>query len=113
MFIEQLILAHGTRGIEKLAHHLPPDYAARAARALFDSPRVLITTGFYVEGRPETDGPPGAFFLGRALGQLGASICYVGEPDVLAQLRAMFEQLPPQPLRSSPESGALSPKSRL
>jgi hypothetical protein len=96
--IEQLILANGTRGIEKIAHHLPPDYAARAARALYNSPRVLITTGFYVEGRPETDGPPGAFFLGRALAELGASVGYVGEPDVLAQLQAMVEKLAPQPL---------------
>src|SRR5437867_13267482 len=91
--IEQLILAHGTRGIEKLAHHLQPDYAARAARALQNSPRVLITTGFYVEARPETDGPPGAFFLGRALAAQGASVYFVGEPDVLMLLRATAEQL--------------------
>ena len=91
--IEQLILEHGTRGIEKLTQYLPPDYATRAARALYGSPRVLMTTGFYVEGRPETDGPPGALFLGRALAALGASIGFVGEPDVLGLLRAAVEQL--------------------
>src|SRR5438477_11660107 len=91
--IEQLILAHGRRGIERLARYLPSDYAARAALALWRSPRVLMTTGFYVEGRPETDGPPGALFLGRALAALGASIGFVGEPDVLGLLRAAVEQL--------------------
>ncbi len=91
--IEQLILAHGTRGIERLARYLPPDYAARAAQALWRSPHVLITTGFYVEGRPETDGPPGAFFLGRALAQQGAHISYVGERYVLELLREMVNPL--------------------
>lgn len=91
--IEELILARGTRGIEKLAHYLPPDYAVRAARALYKSPRILITTGFYVEGHPETDGPPGALFLGRTLAAQGARICYVGEGDVLELLKAMTEQL--------------------
>lgn len=91
--IEQLILAHGTRGIERMARYLPPNYAALAARALWNSPRVLITTGFYVEGRAETDGPPGAFFLGRALAQLGASVCYVGERYILELLGETVEAL--------------------
>ena len=59
LYIEQLILARSTRGMERIARYLPPDYAARAARALWRSLHVLITTGFYVEGRYETDGPPG------------------------------------------------------
>jgi hypothetical protein len=91
--VEQLILAHGTRGIERLARYLPPDYAARAAWALWRSPDVLITTGFYVDGHPETDGPPGAFFLGRALAEQGASVSFVGERYVLALLKEMVEEL--------------------
>ena len=91
--IEHLLLAHGRRGIERLACYLPPDYAARAAQALGRSPRVLITTGFFVDGHPETDGPPGAFFLGRALAELGASICFVAERSVLELLKGMVETL--------------------
>jgi hypothetical protein len=91
--IEQLILAQGRRGMERLTPHLPPDYAARAAGALHSARYVLITTGFYVEGYPETDGPPGAFFLGRALAELGARVGYVGEPYILELLRAMAGKL--------------------
>jgi hypothetical protein len=91
--VEQLLLGHGTRGIERLARYLPADYAAQAARALWQIPQVIITTGFYVDGHPETDGPPGAFFLGRALATNGTNVCYVGEPDVLSMLRQMAEEL--------------------
>jgi hypothetical protein len=93
--IEQLILAHGSRGIERLAPYLPVDYAARAARALWGCRHVLITTGFYVGGHAETDGPPGALFLGRVLAEQGASVSYVGEPYVLELLKAMVEELVP------------------
>src|SRR5215213_994220 len=92
--IENLILANGWRGIDRVARHLPPDYAARAAQALWDArQRVLITTGFYVGGHPETDGPPGAFFLGRALARCGAAVGFVADPDPLALLRGLAETL--------------------
>jgi hypothetical protein len=77
-----------------VARHLPPDYAARAARALWEArARVLITTGFYVGGHPETDGPPGAFFLGRALARCGATVGFVADPEPLALLRGLAETL--------------------
>ena len=92
--IERLILANGWRGIERVARYLPPDYAARAARALWDHrARVLITTGFYVGGHPETDGPPGAYFLGRALSRFGAAVGFVADADPLALLAALHEQV--------------------
>src|SRR5262249_22773731 len=91
--IEKLILEHGTRGIEKIARYLLPDFAARAALALHNAPRVLITTGFFVDGRPETDGPPGALFLGRALAWHGARICFGGEPEVVGWLKIAVEEL--------------------
>src|SRR6185503_9045052 len=55
-------------------------------------------TGFVVaEGRPETDGPPGAAVLGRALRRLGARVRYTSDPAVLptleASLRALDEPL--------------------
>lgn len=90
---EELILRHGRRGIERLTPFLPAGYASRAAEALSACGHVIITTGFYVAGHAETDGPPGALFLGRALAEQGATISYVGEPYVLELLRAMAEKL--------------------
>jgi len=60
--------------------------------------RVLIATGFVVaEGMAETDGPPGAAVLGRALRRLGAQVRYTSDPVVLpvleASLRALDEPL--------------------
>jgi hypothetical protein len=42
---------------------------------------VLICTGFYIlaAGAPETDGPPGAYFLGQALESLGYPVTYVSD----------------------------------
>src|SRR5439155_14045185 len=88
--VEQILLARGTRGMDRLALHLPPDYCARAARAAWATrARVLITTGFYVSGQPETDGPPGAFFLARGLAQTGARVLFVSEAETLVLLRAL------------------------
>ncbi len=88
--IEQILLDRGTRGMDRLARHLPPDYCARAARAAWGArARVLLTTGFYIAGRPETDGPPGAFFLARGLAQVGARVAFVAEPETLMLLRAL------------------------
>ncbi len=90
--IETILLARGWRGMDRLARHLSADYAAQAAAALWDRrARVLITTGFYVNGHQETDGPPGAFFLGRALAQCGAVVGFVADPAPLALLEALAE----------------------
>jgi hypothetical protein len=70
--------------------------AAEAARALRGAKRVLIVTGFTVEpDMPETDGPPGAAVLGRALRRLGARVTYVTDtanvPLVEAALKVLDE----------------------
>jgi hypothetical protein len=88
-----LILDPGRRGI---GNFFQPGAARRAAAALRRSSRVLITTGFVVEPKmPETDGPPGAAVLGRALRQLGADVAYVTDPVTIpvlaAALRAVGE----------------------
>lgn len=88
-----LALDPGRRGI---AAFFPPGAARRAAVALTDCQRVLITTGFIVEPKmAETDGPPGAAVLGRALRRLGAEVGYVTDaesiPVVAAALRALGE----------------------
>jgi hypothetical protein len=53
-----------------------PEFLRDALRLLTESSRAAIVTGFYVEsaGAPETDGPPGAAVLGRALERAGKSV---------------------------------------
>src|SRR5437764_637760 len=58
--------------------------------------RVVLTTGFVVDtGVAETDGPPGAAVLGRALRALGAEVRYVTDavtaPVLAAALAALGE----------------------
>jgi hypothetical protein len=83
----------GARGIETF---FQPGGARRAAEALQRARRVVITTGFVVaSGTAETDGPPGAAVLGRALRQLGADVGYVTDdvtaPVLAATLAALGE----------------------
>lgn len=71
--IEDIILRYSGRGMTLLQKYLEPDYCAKAARQIFSLPRgnVLLTTGFYVSGHAETDGPPGTVVLAAALQKLG------------------------------------------
>jgi hypothetical protein len=86
-----LALDPGGRGI---AGFFVPGGALRAARALQGAGRVLIVTGFVVaDGVAETDGPPGAAVLGRALRRLGASVRYTSDPVVLPVLAASLHAL--------------------
>jgi D-glutamate cyclase-like protein len=88
-----LALDLGARGI---ASFFVPRAAGVAAHALVRARRVLIATGFTVAAdTPETDGPPGATVLGRALRRLGARVVYVtdphNEPIVEAALKTLDE----------------------
>ena len=73
MTVEDILLLHSTRGMNILREHCAPDFCHEAARCIYDAPRgnVLLTTGFYVGGFGETDGPPGTMFLAKALYLLG------------------------------------------
>ena len=78
--IEDIILDHDKRGMLALRPHLPADFCSRAAQYVMDHPgHTVIVTGFYVimAGKPETDGPPGAIAIGRALQSLGRRVTYV------------------------------------
>ena len=91
-----LALDPGRRGI---ASFFVKGGAAAAARALAGARRVLITTGFTVgDGLPETDGPPGAAALGRALRRLDCQVGYVTDaptvPVLSAALGAIGEPAP-------------------
>ena len=71
--VEKLILQHGWRGMDLLRCYLPEDYCRKAAEEVLSWERgtVLLTTGFYVNGHAETDGPPGTLLLMFALQKLG------------------------------------------
>jgi len=90
--IDQLLaLDPGHRGI---GCFFRPGAARAAARALRRARRVLITTGFALgPGMPETDGPPGAAVLGRALRRLGARVRYVTDPVTVPPLEAALALL--------------------
>lgn len=72
---------------------------------------MLITTGFIVEPKmPETDGPPGAAVLGRALRRLGAEVAYVTDPVTIpvlaAALRALGEPVKVRAYGDGPRAAA-------
>jgi Domain of unknown function (DUF4392) len=99
-----LALDPGGRGI---AGFFVPGGALGAAKALQGAGRVLIATGFVVaDGMAETDGPPGAAVLGRALRRLGASVRYTSDPVVLPVLEASLHALgEPADVFGYPEGG--------
>lgn len=72
--IEDIVLRHSKRGMDVLRKYLPAFYAASAAKTILSWQRgrtVFLTTGFYVAGFAETDGPAGTVFLALALKKLG------------------------------------------
>ena len=91
--IEDLILQQDKRGVAQLRPHLPADFCTRAAQYVLDHPGgVAITTGFYIlaAGSPETDGPPGAIAIGRALEALGRRVSYVSDTYTTPVLRGLL-----------------------
>lgn len=104
--IEDIILQHSSRGMEKLRPYLPPDFCRRAAAALLHLARgnVLIATGFYVAGHAETDGPPGAYFLARALNACGFRSVMVTD----SYCQGFFQEIPAEilPLSANTEQCA-------
>ncbi len=82
--IKDIILSHDRRGISALRSYLPVDYCTRAAKYVLESLKkegsfALLTTGFYiVSGKSaETDGPPGAAAIGKALHSVGFDVAYI------------------------------------
>lgn len=71
--IEDIILRYSGRGMNIVRQYLPQDYCMQAAKEIISWKRgtVILTTGFYVGGYAETDGPAGTVFLAKALHCLG------------------------------------------
>lgn len=71
--IENVVLRHSKRGMDILKQHMTNDFCSVAAKKIFSLERknLLLTTGFYVAGYAETDGPPGTYFLAKTLQKIG------------------------------------------
>lgn len=82
--IEALLVQRNPRNMALLRQALTPGYYLRAARLLNQRGRIIIATGFPVTDTFETDGPPGAIALYRALSRLGAD-CVIACADPLAR----------------------------
>ncbi len=83
MHIEDIILRHSQRGMTQLRPHMAADYCRQAAEEIFSWERgvVFMTTGFYVAGYPETDGPTGTAVLASVLREMGFRPVIVTEPE--------------------------------
>ena len=70
---EETILSHSQRGMHRIVPHLETRFCAAAAQAVLTWERgaVILTTGFYVAGFAETDGPAGTLVLAKTLRGLG------------------------------------------
>ena len=82
--LDDTVVLNDGRGMRTLLGLLPPSPALRAARAILkEKKRLLLCTGFPVNGHPENDGPPGAIALALALRQLQREFAIVSWPDAL------------------------------
>lgn len=98
----------GCRGIKAL---VVCGEMERAARSLLEGTTVFITTGFYIRytGRGETDGPPGAIALARALDKLGKEVVMVADGPNVPLLRGALDAVGPDiPLVLFPKSASSS-----
>jgi hypothetical protein len=92
--IEDIILSHGKRGMDRIRNAVPAGYCGRAARLTLENRgRVLIGTGFPVGGSFETDGPIGAIALYRVLERLGHEPIFGCAPPISKVLAADFRTL--------------------
>lgn len=105
---EQLIRRDpGGRGVASFMHNGQPlgygDLESAAVDLAASARRVAIVTGFcIVDADPpaaETDGPPGALFLARALGELGVDVVLASDAygvPLLAAGLALWKLAPPR-----------------
>lgn len=92
--IEDIILSHGARGMERVRSAVPVGYCTRAAKLILaNKGRALIGTGFPVGGSFETDGPIGAIALYRVLERLGYEPIFGCAPPISKVLGDGFRTL--------------------
>ena len=85
----QRIVASDSRSrcVSKLCR---PEFWGEALQLFMRAPRILIVTGFFIRkaGACETDGPPGAAVLGRALQRVGKEVFLITDRRNYPCLRA-------------------------
>lgn len=71
--IEEIILRYSDRGVPNIRRYVSDNCCDKAATEIlsWEKGNVFLTTGFYVAGYAETDGPVGTVALSLALRQLG------------------------------------------
>lgn len=84
--IEDIILSHDGRGISALRPYLSATYCQDAARFIVEKSKssrktAIVATGFFILSAraPETDGPPGAIAIAKALEALGFEVVLVSD----------------------------------
>lgn len=81
--IEDIILQHGTRGMDRLQTSMQPGYCRRAAQIIRDNQGVVVIgTGFPVSGSFESDGPIGAIALYQVLDHLDYEPVFACAPPI-------------------------------
>ena len=86
---EKLILRQDHRRAAEIAAMLRPGYLGRVAGWLVrPGTRLLLATGFSVDGAPETDGPPGARAISDAVRIGGGEVLAVCDDPTVAVVRA-------------------------
>jgi hypothetical protein len=89
--IEDIILSHGTRGMDRVRQAVPAGYCGRAARLILNNTgRVLIATGFPVEKSFETDGPIGAIALYQVLDRIQSEPIFICAPPISRVLQSAY-----------------------
>lgn len=91
--IEDIILQNDRRNISRLRPFLAKNYCFQAAKTILSKKgKVIIITGFFVQGAAETDGPPGALFIGFALEKIGMETYWVTDSPCLELLQKTIDQ---------------------
>jgi hypothetical protein len=81
--IEEIILQHGERGMDRLRESMKSGYCRRAAQMILDNRGVVVIgTGFPVSGSFESDGPIGAIALYRTLVALDCEPIFACAPPI-------------------------------
>ena len=89
--IEEIILQHGARGMDRLQKSLEPGYCRRAAQIILDNPGVVVIgTGFPVCGSFESDGPIGAISLYQVMIHLDYKPIFACAPPISGILSPGF-----------------------
>ena len=71
--IEDIILENSGRGMDVIREYMNDDFCRKAAEEIlrWERGNVILSTGFYVAGHGESDGPCGTLCLALALEALG------------------------------------------